>query len=114
MIGSTTSQCLRIWHQVRRNAMPLTSNMGQRAQNAQSAFWSPHNVGFRDAAGPVVEMVNIDVAGVSPGVTALAENVNVVDGGSPALQVRIMWLLKPLSPVAVIVNCAAAPGCTWV
>ena len=91
--------------------MLLTSITGDKTHIAYSAFPSPADTGFEDAEDAVVEMVNVEAAGAVPGVMALAANAQVVDGGNPAPQLRVIGLLKPFCPVAVIVNFAAEPCC---
>jgi len=111
-ITSAMSQYLQVLrHRTAANVILLTSIMGDKTQIAYSAFQSPADTGVEDAEDPVVEMVNVETAGAAPGVMALAANAQAVDGGNPAAQLRVIGLLKPFCPVAVIVNFAAEPCC---
>ena len=73
----------------------------------------PNDGADRAEPGAVVPMVKAEVAGLVPGVMDAGENWQVAPAGRvKEVQASETVLLKPFSPVAIMVRCAGVPAGT--
>jgi hypothetical protein len=69
---------------------------------SSEAVRPPENGRSSDVAGAVVLIVNVEVAGVAPGMTETGENEQLAPKGSPAVHESVTELLKLFIPVTTI------------
>ena len=70
---------------------------------ARSAVVRPPENGRSSAvAGAMVLIINVEVAGVAPGMTETGENAQLAPEGSPAVHESVTELLKLFIPVTTI------------
>ena len=76
---------------------------GTSSHAANSGTFRPPEEGRKTAVvGAIVLIVNVELAGVAPGVAEAGEKAQLAPAGSPAVQDSVTALLKLFFPVTII------------
>ena len=84
------------------------SATGKTYQNTSShpansgTFRPPEEGGWSAVVGAIVLIVNVELAGVAPGVADAGEKAQLAPAGSPVVQDSVTALLKLFFPVTII------------